>query len=437
MRIDIWQILGRISSLNWLLLAVCTAAFLGFYILDYRRWGCLSFNSYFFGFSYFLKVVVMYPLAWSANNIFATRQHFASILIHLDKALYITLGGFCCMLLGIVAARVITRTPPPACRIIYDIIANGWHSGGGISLGLLAIFGMTLALFLMGFQPFVARSLVFERNDLRPFYNLWSQIVPFFAINIIIFGAVQKKWPLLALGVLVAGLGVIGGNRTVAILSLMQVGVILGMPRRFRNLPMLLLGALVLASVAISISSLRTPSLKEQSDFLSSLLYGNNLSDLRDFAWILTGMDDHSFLWGKTYLAGYLGFVPTYLFKFRDEYGFGRVDATLAGIDPTLHSGLRPPIFGEMYLNFGLPGVFIGGFFYGLLVGRVMCWITQTLGHPEESGKLVPQIVVWTGFLVLQIIDSFVFTAAFYGVYVLAGLLFMGRILERLGARRS
>jgi oligosaccharide repeat unit polymerase len=436
MQIDIWQILARISAFNWLILSACTAAFLGFYVLDYRRWGCLSFNSYFFGFNYFLKVVVMYPLAWSANNIMATSRHFESILIHLDQALLITLGGFCFMLLGIVAARVITHGPPSGCRVIYDTIAQGWNSSGGVLLGLLIVFGLTAALFLMGFQAFVARSLVFERNDLRPFYNLWSQVVPFFAINIIIFGYVRKKWAILALGILVASLGIIGGNRTVAILSLMQVGVILGMPKRFRNLPLTLLTALTLASIAISISSLRTISLKDQTDFLSSLLYGNNLSDLRDFAWILTGMDSSGFFWGKTYLAGYLSFIPSYLFKFREDYGFGRVSPMLAGLDPMFHSGLRPPIFGEMYVNFGLPGVFIGGFFYGLLVGRVMFWVTRTLNRPQAADEFVPQIVVWTGFLMVQIIDSLVFTPSFFGVYVLLGLLMAGRGLVRIGARR-
>ncbi|MDE1149991.1 MAG: oligosaccharide repeat unit polymerase [Azospirillaceae bacterium] len=435
-QIDIWQILGRIPFGNWLLLAVCAAAFIGFYVLDYRKWGCLSFASYFFGFNYLLKIIVMYPFAWSANNILATSRHFESIVVHIDKALYITIGGFVCMVLGILAARVLNRRQPAGCELIYHTLARGWQSGGGVALGVMIVAGLTGVLFLMGFQAFVARSLVFERNDLRPFYNLWSQVVPFFAINAIVFGAVNRKWGAVAIGLAMAALGIIGGNRTVAILTMMQVGVILAMPKRFRNLPVMLLAALGLASLAVTIGSLRDASMTDQRDFLFSLLYGNDLSDLRDFAWILTGMDDSPLYWGKTYIAGYLSFIPAFMFPFREEFGFGRVSPQLAGLDPLFHSGLRPPIFGEMYVNFGLPGVLIGGFIYGVLVGRVMHWITRTLNLPNTPDKPVSPVVVWTGFVMLQIIDSVVFTPAFFGVYVLVALLFLGQMLARIGARR-
>lgn len=438
MRFDPWLVLGRIPLENWLVLAACTAAFLGFYVLDYRRWGALSFASYFFGFNYFLKIVVMYPFAWSAHNIAATTRHFEAILAHIDTAFYLTLTGFGFMLCGIFVARVISRGTPPGCGAVYQTVRQGWSSGGGIVVGVALVGGLTVLLFALGFQPFVARSLVFERNELRPIYNLWSQIIPFIAINTILYGDVHKRWPVLALGIGMALLGVVGGNRTVAILTLMQVAVMISMPRRFRNLPLMILGAVGLASAALSISSLRGDAMttREQIDMFQKLLYGNDLSDLRDFAWILTGLDDAGFYWGKTYIAGYLSFIPSFIFPFREEYGFGRVTPMLAGLDPMFHSGLRPPIFGEMYVNFGLPGLCLGGFLYGVMVGRIMHWITRTLDLPDGPDKPTPQLVVWTGFLVLQIVDCLVFTPSFFGVYVLLGLLLLGRMLARIGARR-
>lgn len=439
MRFDPWLVLGRIPLENWLVLAACTAAFIGFYILDYRRWGALSFASYFFAFNYFLKIVVMYPFAWSAHNIAATTRHFEAILAHIDTAFYLTLTGFGFMLCGIFAARILSRGAPVGCSIIYGIIRQGWSTSGGVVLGATIVVGLTALLFALGFQPFVARSLVFERNELRPVYNLWSQIVPFIAINTILYGDTQKRWPILALGIGIALLGVVGGNRTVAILTLMQVAVMMSMPRRFGNLPLMALGAVGLASAALSISSLRGDSMsaREQIGMLQKLLYGNDLSDLRDFAWILTGMDASDFYWGKTYIAGYLSFIPTFLFKFREEYGFGRVTPMLAGLDPMFHSGLRPPIFGEMYVNFGVAGVCVGGFIYGVMVGRIMHWIARTLDMPDGPAKPTSQLVVWAGFLMLQIVDCLVFTPSFFGVYVLLGLLFLGRTLARIGARRQ
>lgn len=436
---DLWRLAERIDPLNWLILAACTAAFVGFYILDFRRWGCLSFNSYFFGFNFFLKIVVMYPFAWSAYNIVATNRHFEAILVHIDTALYLTLAGFCCMLCGIAAARLFDRSTPSGCAFIYTVLQRGWNTGGGVAVGVAMILGLSVLMLLLGFRPFVARSLVFERNELRPLYNLWSQLAPFFAINAILYGDIHRKWPAAALGVGVALLGIAGGNRTVAILTLMQVAVMVSMPRRFGNLPLLLLGGVGLASAALSISALRgdVGTNAERLGMLQRLLYGNDLSDLRDFAWILTGLDHTDFFWGKTYVAGYLSFIPTFLFKFREEYGFGRVTPMLAGLDPMFHSGLRPPIFGELYVNFALPGLCIGGFLYGLLAGRIMHWITRSLVMDDGPAKPVPQLVVWTGFLMLQIVDCLVFTPSFFGVYVLLGLLMMGMAMARIGGQRT
>lgn len=425
---------GSIPSMDWALLGICATGFAVFYACDFRRWGILSFASFFFGFNYFLKIVVMYPFAWSPGNIAATRGAYEGILAHLGMAFHLTLVGFCCLLLGIFVARRFASVPPRGCLAIYRILARGWLSGGGVALGAGAALGGTLLLFLLGFQPFQARSLVFERNDLRPIYNLWSQLVPFFAVNAILFGVTARRRTAVVVGLLLAALGILGGNRTVTVLTLMQVAVMLAMPRRLRNIALMLLGALALVLLAMWISMLRMGPGKGSLDILDALLYGNNLSDLRDFAWILTGMDSHAFYLGRTYLAGYLDFIPAYLFPFRVEYGFGRVTPALAGLDPMFHSGLRPPIFGEMYVNFALPGVIFGGFLYGFLVGRILHWVNATLERPRG---MTPEVVLWAAFLMLQIVDAFVFTPSFFGVYVLAGLLVAGAMLARLAARKA
>ena len=119
------------------------------------------------------------------------------------------------------------------------------------------MLGLTGLLFALGFQPFVARSLVFERPELRPFYNLWSQIVPHCAAGLVVYGAGWRRPGFVAMGVGVALLGIIGGNRTVAILTLIQVAVILAMPRRFRNLLVVVTGGLALATAAMMTSLLR------------------------------------------------------------------------------------------------------------------------------------------------------------------------------------
>ncbi|MEJ0069785.1 MAG: O-antigen polymerase [Pseudomonadota bacterium] len=299
---------------------------------------------------------------------------------------------------------------------------------------MMLALGLSLLLLALGFEVFVGRNLVFERTDLRPIFNFWTAVLPFCAINAVLYGYDRgARWAMLG-GLAAIVLGLIGGTRTVVILTLMQIAVAICMTRRVRNLLFIAVGVVGLVAGALAIATLRTTSVETQRDALGAigaLLFGNNLSDLRDFAWIISGLDDQ-LLWGKTYLAGYLSFIPSYLLDFRIEYSIGRVTPALAGLDPLAHGGLRPPIFGEMYVNFGLAGVGFGAILYGYMVGRVMIWVTKRL---REGASYSGFVVVWTGFLVLLIIDSFVFTASFFDVYVLAGLLALGRLLRRTRLR--
>jgi hypothetical protein len=427
-----WIPFDRISAVDWTILGAGALAFLIFWIVDFRRWGALSFASYLFGFNYFLKMVVMFPFAWSDNNRIATGQFFGVILDHLDLALYLTATGVASILCGLAVGYAMLSKPPVLCSFIYRSVVQGWCGGGAALVSLAIVLGLTGLLFALGFKPFVARALVFERTELRPFYNLWSQVLPLAAAGLVVYGAGWRKPRILMLGIGVALLGIVGGNRTVAILTLLQVGVILAMPRRFKNLFVVALGGLTLASAAVFTSLLRDQS--HSSSALGTFFFGNELSDMRDFAWILTGLNDGQWLYGKSYIAGYLSFIPTYMFPFRETYGFGRVSPLLAGLDPAYHSGLRPPIFGEMYVNFGLAGLIIGGLIYGWALGRIIRWISESLQAPVED-RPVPEAVVWSGFLTLQIVDALAFTPAFFGVYVILGWLLLGRFMTQLGRR--
>ena len=91
-------------------------------------------------------------------------------------------------------------------------------------------------------------------------------------------------------------------------------------------------GALILFSITVLLSLLRSTAVSDSYNvnqdpvlmFLGEVLYGNTFSDLRDFAWVLTGFND-SFLYGKTYLSALLGFIPSSLFEYRVIYGIGDI----------------------------------------------------------------------------------------------------------------
>jgi hypothetical protein len=124
------------------------------------------------------------------------------------------------------------------------------------------------------------------------------------------------------------------------------------------------------------------------AEFLSSLVvlafYGNNLSDLRDFAWVYADWDHHLWL-GKTYLAGVTAFVPRFASHFRDTWGVGVQTGTTIGVDPQVHPGLRPGAFGEGYFNFSWIGVILVGVLIGIIVKRVDIVVKRSLSGPQPS----------------------------------------------------
>ena len=146
------------------------------------------------------------------------------------------------------------------------------------------------------------------------------------------------------------------------------------------------------------------------------LFYGNNFSDLRDFAWVYSAWD-HTLWAGKTYLAAFLAFIPRFASHFRDTWGLGAATAASVGFDPQVHPGLRPGAFGEGFFNFGLLGVIA----VGLLLGITLRWVDTEVKR-ALSGPRPSMMKAFAATMVLGISGSFAVSAGFSGVYVLAGV---------------
>ncbi len=148
------------------------------------------------------------------------------------------------------------------------------------------------------------------------------------------------------------------------------------------------------------------------------LFYGNNFSDLRDFAWVYSAWD-HVFWAGKTYLAALLAFVPRFASQFRDTWGLGVVTASTVGFDPQVHPGLRPGYFGEGFFNFGLFGVVVVGLMLGIVVRRVDLDVKSSFASSRPS-----MMKAFASTMLLGIAGSFAVSAGFSGLYILAGVYF-------------
>ena len=128
--------------------------------------------------------------------------------------------------------------------------------------------------------------------------------------------------------------------------------------------------------------------------FALNVFFGNSFSDTRDFALVL-GYWDHQLLLGKTYLAALMAFIPRVFSSFRDQWAYGVVTASIVGINPKEHPGLRIGAFGEAYLNFGLPAVLLLGLFAGAVLRLIDLRMKQSaIIYPRSDPRIYSYYVM-------------------------------------------
>lgn len=152
------------------------------------------------------------------------------------------------------------------------------------------------------------------------------------------------------------------------------------------------------------------------------IAFGNSFSDTRDFALVLS-LWDHGFFLGKTYLAGLIAFVPRVISPFRDKWALGVVTATMAGLNPREHAGLRIGNSGEAYLNFGLPAVILLGLFSGSVLRFIDMRVKEAIVHSPRDVR------PYSYFFISSFVTIFVNSVGFSSVYTSLLLLFTAIIL--------
>ena len=416
-----------------LILVLGTLWFALYYRVQYRKWGVLSLGVWIIGFDFFLKTIFMYPFARSPENLTVVSSHYAAILSNTDRALRISALGILSMLIGAlaVAPSMPSRRIPLLLDSVHHVLHNGWCTRRGMIVALSIPAGLTLLLLGLGFQPFDARSLAYERPELRPLYVVWSDLLPMCAMAVAAYGLSVRSRVIIVAGVAIALVGGLSGDRTVVILTLVQLWIMAAMPARSRNLILPVAGGAALLVFALVLDTLRNGghhSGGHSAGAVDEVFYGNNLSDLRDFAWVLSGAVDERFH-GLTYLAGYFSFVPSFLSDFCTEMAIGRVTAVFAGLDPSKHAGMRLPMFGETYLNFDWPGVMLGGIVFGYGLRTILDWVEKTIAIRAGSNRGASAAAVWAGLMSYTFLSALFFTPGFPGDYTIIAFVALGLVI--------
>jgi oligosaccharide repeat unit polymerase len=390
-------------------------------------------------FWFFLPILLQYPFTFSPVN--AVEMGFPAFEAYwpeIDRALRISLAGMATFALGFAVAPKRPRPNAPTTFIARALSA--WSHPGLLWASALAVIGLFVFLSaagLVGAEGMRGRAM--ETPALRPIYNVAATVLPLLIAIVLLAAAERRKAALWVLAIVLLFPALLTGSRGVAFGGIMNYGLAaLGYRSLRRGLPTRrLIAALPVAALTLFLALYLGDVRAGQYNILATaagagfdLFYGNNFSDLRDFAWLL-GYWDGEWLGGRTQLAGLLGFVPSVLSPFRAQWAWGRVSTDIVGLSmrelETAHGGLRPGTFGELYLNFGLVGVVLGGLLLGYLTVRLYA---ATRDAVERYSPFEAKLVILAAFVALNLLFSFYVTGAAFGVYVALGVLTAIRIAK-------
>jgi hypothetical protein len=400
-----------------------------------RRLVTLLSNAIIFGL--FLPIILQYPFAFSPiNGLTIGAENYLRYRSEVDSAFLITTAGWLALLAGyfICGRRALHLLP-------MTLVWSGlrvWTQSVFLQLSsvfILLLFALLFSLGMLG--PAGARNIAQALPGLRPIYNIAHVLLPLTIAIGLFVGTQRHRRFILALALLNVALAILTGARAVAFGGLLLVAIVflihasllqrLSIARALMLIPMAL-GILILALYLADVREGQYNLFQTIATLGIKLFYGNNFSDLRDFAWVKSSWNGEYFL-GKTQLAGLLAFIPSALSPFRAEWNWGVITTTLVGLDPTVTPGLRAGAFGEMYFNFGLPGVFLAGFLNGYLLRLVhnACLSAARTLPPYDA-----RLWVLAGLVTLNLVGGLLNTAGFFSVYVTVAVLGGLQILDYL-----
>jgi oligosaccharide repeat unit polymerase len=139
--------------------------------------------------------------------------------------------------------------------------------------------------------------------------------------------------------------------------------------------------AVLLLCCASALQLIRSRAGVSLEGLWDELVHGTTFfGNFRDSSWVLRDFEANRYplFYGKTILAGLLGFVPSSVLPFRQQYSWGPVALDILNRtgDPFFF-GPGQVLFADWYVNFGTAGVVLEG----LVIGVLLRWFDVRLLH--------------------------------------------------------
>jgi hypothetical protein len=334
-----------------------------------------AFSAYTYAFAFLaFPDIILYPTDRSSINIVATGSFFYDKYMEfIDQAFVLTSVGFLLLVFTIRYGSKQVRFRKFGW--FGKAVQTCLFSDSFAIILAVAQVALLVVLTLKGVRLTSARDSGFTDTAIRPLVVVSTYIVQF-ALTIFLarlFLRVSARNVFLVTLTTLFALTL--GARGAIFLPLSYYVFLLAWWRKVTNVLTYIIYAVILFALVHLADVLRSSATSGSGlslvSFIVSIFYGNSFSDLRDFAWIMSNWDG-TLLLGKTYLAGFLGFIPSFLFPLRQQWNLGPETLKLSGVyvtDPThIHPGLRGTYLAEAYLNFGILGllgisIFVGWFF--------------------------------------------------------------------------
>ncbi len=377
-----------------------------------------------------MPTYVLYPFCASIVNIVTVGTDIYGIQDTIETAFWVTTLGFWALGLAYVAQirsrgqRARSVRGGFALRLERALFDQRVNRALIILITVLSVLLLAITLPKAGFS-FDLRAAFLADPALRAPFNLWYTLYIFIATIVILAAIDRKRVPMVLLQLSPAVfLAFISGSRTIALTPFVLALVVYSEVRHSIRLKRVGVIALVLLAAVIGLYEVRQSDdaalvdIDGVSPALFSLVYGNTFSDLRDFALVLSVWNG-DLLWGKSILAGILGFIPRDLLSFREAFSIGVFTNNLLGYDSSVHPGVRMGLFGEFYLNFGLVGVTLCGGFAGWLFAK----IDQSLDDLRRARSPATLMRGYVTILPAILAANIFISAAFWSVYIFIALI--------------
>ncbi len=287
--------LGNVPTDIWFSWALLTAAMLGYWYHRYRQSGVLTFDVFFVGLYLYVPIVFMALFAYSPLNSVATGDAHWKYMPYIREAFYVSVFG---IVVFAAAAWVGARRsgPLPGMRAMSHALHDFWLKPYGlvILLGIITVLAIAVVSTL-GVTS--SRDAAMQNTQLRPMSHLFSAFAVIGMYLFLVEGYRRNSWLFTLIGVaLVVGLLAFGTRKlTVGTLLYYSAMRMINL-RTFKAGRAIIAGGVLVAllvGLAIAVEAWRQQDLSPDRIAAApvNILFGNNLSELRDFAWIISNWD--------------------------------------------------------------------------------------------------------------------------------------------------